>query len=282
MRAEQVTPALAYHGEGPVWDAATGVVRWVDMLAGDLLMMEPDGGEVERVHVGEVAACVVPRAQGGLAVATERGFTLLAADGSSEVLPDVWTDQAVRMNDGACDPSGRFLCGSMGYGAPAGKGSLFRLDPDRTVHRLLDDVTISNGLGWTPDGTTLYYVDSPTRRVDAFTYDVEQGTMTDRRTAIDLRDLTGVPDGLTVDDEGGVWVALWGGGAVHRYLDGALDVVVELPVAQVSSCAFGGPSLDRLFITTSAEGLEEPEAAAGALFAVDPGVTGQPTATYGG
>ena len=282
IRSEQVTPALAYHGEGPMWDAAAGLVRWVDMLRGDVLAMHPDGGEVTRAHVGSVAACIVPRASGGLAVATERGFALLDEDGSVLALPDVWDDQSVRMNDGACDAMGRFLCGSMAYGATPGRGALYRLDPDRSVRRLLDDVTISNGIGWSPDGTTAYYVDTPTRRVDAFDYDLERGELSERTCAIDLGHVDGMPDGLTVDADGGVWVALWGGGAVHRYVDGALDIVVELPAAQVSSCVFGGPNLDQLFITTSAEGLDTPEPAAGALFVADPGVLGLPTAAYRG
>jgi sugar lactone lactonase YvrE len=139
-------------------------------------------------------------------------------------------------------------------------------------------ITVSNGLGWAPDGSCAYYIDSATQRVDVCSPD-----LVERRAFVTVPEATGTPDGLTVDADGGVWVALWGGSAVHRYSpDGELDQVVSLPVAQVSSCAFGGDDLRTLFITTSAEGLEDPEPAAGALFAVRPGSTGQPTLTFAG
>lgn len=275
--AEQLTPALAYHGEGPIWDPVLQKLLWVDMLRGDLLVTDQDG-DTQRQHVSDVLGCIAPRAGGGHVLATERGFALLAADGALTTLPDVWTDPTVRMNDGGCDPQGRFFCGSMAYGAAPGRGSLYRLDPDLTVHLVQSKVTISNGIGWTPDGSRAYYIDSPTQRVDICSSDLSE-----RRPFVTIRDGLGTPDGLTVDGEGGVWVALWGGAAVHRYsASGTLDAVIRLPVAQVSSCAFGGDELDTLFITTSAENLANPEPEAGALFAVRPGVRGLPALTFGG
>ena len=278
LRAEQLTPALAHHGEGPVWDSSLGRLLWVDLLAGDLLLTEPTGA-TERRHVSDVLACVVPRASGGgHVVATERGFGLLDADGGLTTLPDVWEDPTVRMNDGACDPQGRFFCGSMAYGAAPGRGALYRLDPDRSVHPVHSGVTISNGIGWSPDGSRAYYVDSGTQRIDVCSAD-----LTERRPFVEIDESVGTPDGLTVDAEGGVWVALWGGSAVHRYTsDGTLDLVVTLPVRQVSSCAFGGEDLRTLYITTSAEGLDAPEPGAGALFVAQPGSTGQPTLVFAG
>jgi sugar lactone lactonase YvrE len=277
VRAEQLTDAVAYHGEGPVWDDATQRVLWVDMHAGDVLSTSP-GGDTARTHYADLVACVVPRASGGYVVATARGFTLVDAAGARDSLPDVWDDATVRMNDGGCDPQGRFFCGSMATDAAAGRGALYRLDPDRSVTRVFDGVTISNGLGWSPDGSVAYYVDTPTQRIDACSPD-----LTTRRPLVAIPSDVGAPDGLTVDAEGGVWVALWGGHAVHRYApDGTLSAVVELPVAQVSSCAFGGPDLATLFITTSAENLPDPEPGAGALFAVSPGVPGLPTLPFAG
>ena len=277
MRPERVTDALAEHGEGPVWDARSRRLLWVDMLRGDLLATSLEG-DTDRTHVADVAACVVPRARGGLAVATERGFTLLEADGSSRPLPDVWDDTSVRMNDGGVDPLGRFWCGSMAYDAAAGRGELFRLDPDLTVSTVLAGVTISNGLSWTPDGAGAYYVDSTTRKIDLCSPDLSR-----RQTFAVIPDDLGLPDGLTVDAEGGVWVALWGGSGVHRYLpDGTLEAKVDLPVAQVTSCAFGGDDLATLFITTSAQGLPDPEPEAGSLFAVRPGVAGLPAQEFQG
>jgi sugar lactone lactonase YvrE len=276
-RAEQLTPALAHHGEGPVWDAGLGRLLWVDLLRGDVLATDVHG-DTERWHVGDVAACVVPRAGGGHVLATERGFALRSPDGELTPLPDVWDDSTVRMNDGACDPQGRFFCGSMAYGAAPGRGALYRLDPDLTVHVVHRDLTISNGIGWSPDGTRAYYVDSATQRIDVCSPDLSE-----REPFVRIAESDGTPDGLTVDAEGGVWVALWGGSAVHRYTpEGQLDQTVSLPVAQVSSCAFGGDDLSTLFVTTSAEGLADPELAAGALFALTTGTQGLPTLPFVG
>jgi sugar lactone lactonase YvrE len=277
VHAEQLTAPLAHHGEGPVWDDALQRLLWVDLLRGDLLLTDASG-DSERRHVSDVLACVAPRTGGGHVVATERGFALVSAEGDVEPLHDVWEDPTVRMNDGGCDPQGRFFCGSMAYGAAPGRGALYRLDPDRSVHVVHTQVTISNGLGWAPDGSRAYYVDSATQRIDVCSPDLSE-----RRPFVTVPESAGTPDGLTVDAEGGVWVALWGGSAVHRYTEGGeLDQVVTLPVAQVSSCAFGGDDLRTLFVTTSAEGLSDPEPQAGALFTVTPGVTGLPTLRFAG
>jgi sugar lactone lactonase YvrE len=185
------------------------------------------------------------------------------------------------MNEGGCDPEGRFLCGSMAYDQTLGAGSVHRLDPDGTVHRVLEGVTISNGVEWSPDGSLAYYNDTPTHRISVFDWDGEAG-LTGRRTFVDLGD--GYPDGLTVDAEGGVWTALYDGGAVRRYApDGTLDLVVEVPTPKVTACTFGGPGLDELFITTSWEGLgPDDEPLAGSLFRVVPGVTGRPVREFAG
>lgn len=279
MRADQLTDPIAYHGEGPVWDDVASRLIWVDMLAGDVMVTTADGATTERHHVGDVAACVGPRRAGGWIVATERGFALCDATGAVvDRLPDVWDDTSVRMNDGGCDPQGRFFCGSMADDATTGRAALYRLDPDRSVHRVLEDVTISNGIAWSDDGSTVFYIDSPTRRIDAFEFDRSTGSFGARRTVVQVPDGMGTPDGMTLDADGGFWVALWGGSAVHRYTpDGVLDEVVELPVLQPSSCAFGGDDLTELFITTSSERLDVDEAgAAGSLFVVRPGATGRP------
>lgn len=284
MQAEQITEPVAHHGEGPVWDEQTGRLLWVDLLHGDVLSLDPADGTTDRRHVGRVAGCVVPRAIGGLVVAVERGFAFVDDHETMiQVLPDLWEDPSVRMNDGACDPQGRFLAGSMAYDSSPGQGTLFCLDVDLSTHVVRTGVTISNGLGWSPDGATAYHVDSPTRRIDAFTYDGTSGAFGEQHLHAQLTDGPGMPDGLTVDSEGGVWVALWDGGAVHRYTaKGELDAVVELPVTRPTSCAFGGPRLDVLYVTTSALDLAEPSSSAGALFAVEPGVTGLPTTRFAG
>jgi len=278
VRAEPFTDPLAYHAEGPVWSESWGGLRWVDMLAGDVLSLAADGS-VTRRSVGTIAAALRPRAGGGAVIGVERGFVLEAPDGELTALGDLWDDPGVRMNDGGCDPAGRFYCGSMAYDHRPGAGALYRLDPDGTVEVAMRDVTISNGLEWSPDGTRAYYNDTATGEVSALDAD-----LTARRTFARIASDDGAPDGLTVDAEGGVWVALYGGSAVHRYTpSGALDAVVELPVTKATACTFGGPDLRTLFITTSREDLpddEQPEA--GSVFACTPGVAGLPARPFAG
>jgi sugar lactone lactonase YvrE len=281
VRAEQVTDRVTFHGEGPVWSDRWGGLRWVDMLAGDVLSLEPDG-TVRRTHVGRVAAALRPRRDGGAIIAVERGFTLEDADGTLTPLAPVWSDPGVRMNEGGCDPDGRFWCGSMAYDQAPGAAALYRLDPDGAVHTEIEGVTISNGLEWSPDGALAYYDDTATHRIDVFDY--ERGTgLTGRRPFVRLPD-EGNPDGLTVDAEGGVWVALFGSGAVHRYTPaGVLDVVVEVPTPQVTACTLGGPRRDQLLITTSREGMgPDEDPLAGSLFRADVGVTGLPAREFAG
>ncbi|MBY8860553.1 SMP-30/gluconolactonase/LRE family protein [Nocardia sp. CA2R105] len=284
ISVEQLTAPVAEHGEGPVWCDRWPGLRWVDMLAGDVLELDSGTGEVRRFPVGTVAAALRPRAETGVVLALERGFAL--ADDEFEritPLPELWSDPGIRMNDGGCDPQGRFHCGSMAYAETPGAGALYRLNLDGSVDVELTDVTISNGLAWSPDGTTAYYADTPTHRVDAFDYSPESG-LSHRRTAIRVPAEHGSPDGLTVDAEGAVWVALWGGSAVHRYSpDGNLLDIVHLPVSQVTACTFGGPTRTDLYITTSRQGIDPAtQPAAGALFRASPGVTGRPTLPYRG
>ncbi|MGH8951823.1 MAG: SMP-30/gluconolactonase/LRE family protein [Acidimicrobiia bacterium] len=281
MQAEQLTDPVAYHAEGPVWSETWGGLRWVDMLAGDILSLTD--GSVSRRHVGDVAAVVRPRLAGGAVIAVERGFALEAPDGTLTYLAPVWDGGEIRMNEGGCDPDGRFYCGSMAYDKRPGAGSVYRLDPDGTVTVVMDGVTISNGLEWSPDGALAYYVDTPTHQVSVFDYEPGSG-LTARRVFVDVAAQPGGPDGLTVDGEGGVWVAFFGGGAVHRYTpDGVLDGVVDVPARQVTACTFGGAGLDQLYITTSRENLvpgDDP--LAGALFVASVGVTGLPVRGFAG
>jgi sugar lactone lactonase YvrE len=279
MRAEPITGPVAFHGEGPVWWDGWGGLRFVDLFAGDVLTLAGDG--VERRHVGTVAAALRPRRDGGAVLALERSFALEEPDGTLAVLPEVWRDDSVRFNDGGCDPDGRFYCGTMAWDARPGAGALYRLDPDGSVERVLDGVTISNGLEWSPDGCSAYYADTPTGGIDVFDYDPDSG-LTGRRPFVEIPSALGSPDGLTVDAEGGVWVALYGGGAIHRYApEGARDAVVDVPTQKPTACTFGGPDLSTLYVTTTQEGLPPgSDALAGSLFAVRPGVAGVPARTF--
>ena len=282
MQVEQITDPVAYHGEGPAWSPSWGGLRWVDMLAGDILTLREDGS-VHRRQVGTIAAVIRPRTSGGAIIAVERGFALEDDDGHLTALPEVFGDPTIRMNEGGCDPDGRFYCGTMAYDQRPGAAQLYRLDPDGSVRTVLEHLTISNGLEWSPDGSVAYFDDTPTGRVALFDYDTENG-LTGRRTLAEIDPADGHPDGLTVDAEGGVWVALFGGGAVRRYLpDGTLDAIVPVPARQVTACTFGGPDLDQLFITTSRENLEpDDDPLAGSLFRAFVGVRGLPVRPFRG
>lgn len=271
------------HGESPIWDKAAGCLRWVDMLSGDILSMNP-AGAVDRLHVSDVAAAVRPRLGGGLIVAVERGFVLIDADANVGHEHVAFTDPSCRMNDGGADRQGRFFCGSMAFDMVEPRGALYRFDPDGEISIVLSGVTISNGIAWGFDGEQMFYVDSVTHRVDLFDYDRASGTPTQRRPLIHIAPERGMPDGIALDSDGGIWVALWGGGAVHRYRqDGQLDAVIDLPVALVSACAFGGPDLDELYITTSRLGLaHDAPPSAGALFRLQVGVRGLPCSAFAG
>jgi sugar lactone lactonase YvrE len=281
MGVEQVTGPVAYHGEGPVWHPGWGGLRFVDMLAGDVLRLASDG-TVERRHVGSVAAAVRPRQGGGAVIGVERGFALEDPDGTVTTLPQVWSDPGVRMNEGGCDPDGRFYCGSMAYDQSPGAASVYRLAPDGSVAVVLERVTVSNGLEWSPDGSRAYYNDTATFAISVFDYDPELG-LTNRRAFAQLPD-GGRPDGLTVDAEGGVWTAVSNAGAVYRYsAAGVLEEKLAVPARKVTACAFGGDHLDQLFITTSQENVDTREdPLAGSLFRADVGITGLPVRMFAG
>ncbi len=282
---QAVTDPIVYHGEGPVWDARQRRLLYVDMFAGDLMSLSLEDEKVTRRHYGSILAAVRPRKDGGLVLALERRFATVDASGEDlSLLPELWVDASIRMNDGDCDPQGRFYCGSMAYDLSAGRGRLYCLNALLQLDVVIEGVTISNGLAWSPSGERAYYVDSTTQRIDSFQFDGETGRLYGRTCVVEIPRESGMPDGLTVDADGGIWIALYGGAAVRRYLPGGtLDLIVSLPVTQVTSCAFGGDALNELYITTSREGLgrgEQPEA--GSVYKARPGVVGQATRVFGG
>ena len=282
-RAEQVTDRCAYHGEGPFWDGRASRLRFVDMLAGDVVTLLPTG-TVTRRHIDDVAAVIRGRKEGGYLVAVENGFALLDADWNRVQTVPAFDSPTVRMNEGNIDPQGRFYCGSMAYDVTPGAGSLYRLDPDLTVHTVLDSVSIPNGLQWSADGTRAFHADTGSGRIDVYDFDADGGRLLDPRPFVTLEEADGAPDGTAIDDEGGLWVALWGGGAVRRYdADGALSDVVELPVTNVTACTFAGGGSSELFITTSMQGVDaQAEPGAGAIFRVQTGARGVAQAEFAG
>lgn len=273
MHAQQFTPIVVEHGEGPVWWPDEGL-RICDGYAGVVVSIDSNGTVTNRFRVGSFLGAFRPRTTGGIVAAAARSFVLVDDDGTLHDQGELWADLDIRMNDGGCDPEGRFYCGSMLDDASRPVGSLFRLDPDGTVGVVLSDLGCPNGLVFGADGHTVYFVDTNEQRVDAFTRD-ETGAWRDRRPiATDLGD--GMPDGMTIDADGRLWVAMWGGSCVRciEPTTGATVEIIEVPRAfQTSACTFGGPELDQLFITTStARGQGGP--LGGAVFVAEPGVNG--------
>jgi sugar lactone lactonase YvrE len=257
------------------------------MLAGAVLSRGEDGAIRRHPVPSPVASVVRHRASGGFAIAVEHD--LLVADDELESFEtaarDVTDDPANKLNEGGVDPLGRFVIGSMAYDERPGAGRVFRIDVDGSVHTVLPSVSISNGLQWSADGRRAFYIDTPTGRVDVFDVDAETGEWSGRRPHIVVTGTPGHPDGMAIDEEDGLWVALWGGSAVRHYdRAGELRHEIALPASHVTSCAFGGPDRRTLFITTSRLGLDgstaEPEA--GSVFAWDAPVAGARLHAYAG
>lgn len=288
--AEPVLDARADLGEGPRWDAAAGVLEWLDVTRGLGHRMAPSGRVVTSRRLGDRVSCVRPRGGGGWVAAVDGAVVLLDRDGVEErrlvaavhaaAKPHDWSDvetehrvlapaPAAVLNDGGCDAAGRLLVGSVAPDPAA--GALHRVDPDGSVTTLRRGVAMSNGLDWSPDGRRLFHVDSAAGTVSAFDYDVDDGTVGGSRVLIRVPSDEGMPDGLAVDDTGAIWLAIWGAGEVRRYApDGRLVGRVRVPTSQVTSCALGG---GRLWITTARQGLSthdlKREPSAGAVFACD-------------
>ncbi len=270
----------ARFGEGPVWDAGSGCVWWVDIPEGAVHATDPRTGLTRTRRLDPPVSAVFLTDTGEAAVAA--GLSVVVMDDTGEavrVVAQVPGSDDERLNDGACDASGRLWVGTMPV-PPGGArtGRLWRVEADASPSLLLDDVRLANGMGWSPDGKLFYLVDSLARRVDAF--DVTEDGIEARRRLVDLQGVDGVPDGLAVDAEGAVWVVMAGGGTVRRHAaDGSLLAVLQLPVSHPTSCCFGGEDLDLLFVTTGRPDQEDEREHpwAGHLLQIRTGVTGLPT-----
>ncbi|MFJ1971098.1 SMP-30/gluconolactonase/LRE family protein [Streptomyces sp. NPDC087903] len=263
MTYEVAIRAEAALGEGPTWDADAGRLLWIDILGSRVHSYDPVSGRRTVRTTDQHVGAAKPRAGGGLVLNLRDGVGLLDPDESFR-----WLHRdpvpGRRANDAAVAPDGTLWTGTMRYDEAPGGGTLSRVTGDGSVEVVLDDVAVSNGTGWSPDGRLMYYIDSPTRRVDVF--DFVDGRPVDRRPLAEIEDGAGFPDGLTVDADGCVWVALWEGGAVRRYTpDGELDRVIDLPVPRITACAFGGADLTDLYITTARTDLRSPHPLAGSV-----------------
>jgi sugar lactone lactonase YvrE len=271
MQVERLTEPGAILGEGPVWDAATGTLLWVNILDREVRRTDPATGLTSVVTTPSAVGAVALDRSGGLVAALEDGVYRL--EGAQwQRLVEIDPDPGTRANDSKCDPFGNFLVGTMAWSPDRPAGSLYRVDPDLRVEVLRTGLTISNGLAWVDD--VMWHIDTPTRQVVGFRY--KPGRPLGEPVGVIDVDANGGPDGMCADADGCLWVAIWGAGLVRRYsTDGRVLQEIVVPVSQPSSCAFGGPDLSLLFITTAREGLglvAEPEA--GAVFVAEPGVTG--------
>jgi len=274
-------------GEGPCWDAPTGTLVWVDISGRLVQRFDPTSGVLTERRLEQQVSAVVPRAAGGQALALEDGVWLTDADdGRLRRLVAIRDEPESRLNDAKCDPQGRLWVGSMAHDERPGAGALHRVGPDGALSTVLSGTTISNGMGWSPDGRRMYYIDSALHRIDVLEFDMASGRASGRRSLADLPEDWGLADGMTVDADGHLWVAFWDGWAIRRFTpDGTCERTIQLPVARVTSCAFGGRDLGDLYVTSSGAdlpggGVDQP--LAGALFLVRPGVTGFAATPFAG
>ena len=278
------------HGEGVSWCSREHRLYWVDIFGRKLWRLDPATGETWRWPTEERICTFALRGPDQVVAAFESGFVFLdLTTGAVERIATVEADlPTTRLNDGRCDRQGRFVVGGMDE-APdcAGISNVYRLDPDRTVTRVLDGIGCANSICFSPDGRTMYFTDTPTGQIWAYAYDIETGTPGDRRLLYDFAGQEGTPDGSTVDAEGYLWNAVWNGRRVVRIApDGRLDRVFDMPVYNPTCVAFGGRDLDTLYITPSPLGMSGEQLAAepgsGSLFAIKPGVSGLPEPAFAG
>jgi len=284
MKPELLFDAKAALGEGPVWDTRTGTLYWIDILnkrvyAGADVLLESD----------ETIGCIAPRKSGGFILTKRFSFWTCETDPVRTTFLSALDNEPAnnRFNDGKCDPRGRFLAGTMDMGEKDPNGSLYSFDGD-AVTRLLGGVTISNGLTWSPDHKTFYYIDTPTRTVRAFDYDLETGAIADPREAVRVPESLGWPDGMTSDRQGNLWIAMWGGAQVTKWDPrmGQLLEQIPVPAKNVSSCVFGGRNMNELYITSARVGLDEAALnhypLTGGVFRLETNVEGMPAFEFAG
>ena len=275
-------------GESPCWDDDAAELLRADITAGAVHGWAPADGTTWTIRLDGDVSAVVPRVGGGHLLAVDHALVLRDPDGTRRTIATVEEQlDENRFNDCRCDPQGRLWAGTMSRTRTPGAAALYRLEPGGELEQILGETTISNGLGWSPAGDELYFIDSTTQRIDVLDFDATCGATANRRSFATVEPGDGLPDGLAVDAEGGIWVCLFGGGAIRRYAaDGTLDAHIALPVTNPTCPTFGGPDLMTLYITSARHRLGPEQLAAeplaGALLALDPGVRGQPANRFGG
>ncbi len=284
-----VVPTTCFLGEGPTWLAAERKLVFVDILAPAIVVADPRDGSFQSHPMPELVSAVVPRRRGGFLAAMQTGIK--AVDLASGTVTAVASPEATkpgnRFNDGKCDRRGRFWAGTLAIDTTPGHGSLYRLDPDGRCTEVEGGFHVSNGLGWSPDDRIFYFADSGAGRIYAYDYDIDTGAIAGKRVFVEAPQGAGMPDGLAVDAEGFVWAAHWDGWSVARYdPDGRVDRVINLPVPRPTSCAFGGPDMTTLYVTSARIRLSVQQLAeaplSGSVFAIQTGVRGLPEVPFAG
>jgi len=288
MQATVLLDAQSQLGEGSIWHPTQQKLYWIDIERKELHQFDPFSKEDKLFNVGERPGTVVPIENGSMLVALETGIHYFDTTRAQLKFICNPLEKGIRFNDGKCDPSGRFWVGSMELNLKKGVASLYRFDTDKSIHTMVNNITCSNGIVWTADKKTMYYTDTPTGNIDAFDYDEATGNISNRRTVVKVPDGNGAPDGMTIDSEDKLWVALWGGNGVARFdpLTGKMLLKINVPAPHTTSCAFGGKDLKTLYITTAREGLNETQLKeyplSGGLFTIDLDVKGVPANFYQG
>jgi sugar lactone lactonase YvrE len=289
MPPELLLDARSDLGEGPAWDASLDRLTWVDIHAGDLHFFNPQDKSDSSIHLGEPVGCAAPCMNGDLVLALRSGFATLHP--STQTLTRLVNPEphlpGNRFNDGKCDPAGRFLAGTMDDAEKEARGSLYSYSPVGTLKTLLTGTRISNGLTWSTDYRNFYHIDTPSRQVTCFDYDLETGLIANPRPVVRIPPELGWPDGMTSDMEGMLWVAMWGGAKVTRWnpSSGQLLELFPIPALNVTACVFGGPHLSDLYITSARNGMTASQLdeypLAGGLFRIQTNVQGLPTFAFG-
>lgn len=283
MNIRAISEVISDLGEGPIWSANTNSVTWTDITQNTFHTADIDTGRTMSFGVPSMVGAIAHSKEGGYIAATQKGFARIGVDGKYSPLHSFLPDD-MRMNDGKVDPSGRFWAGSMELSFEKGRGSLYVLEKDNSYRSILDDITLSNGMGWSPDAQYFYYIDSVPGVLKRFDYDLHTGHISNPKDLITFDSSSGIPDGMSMSSDGKIVIALWDGGRIEIYEPSGEKVSeITLGVSRPTSCTFAGPNRDILIVSTASQGIDRAdEPLAGKILAVTgTGLSGLPTQQYG-
>ena len=283
MNIRAISEVISDLGEGPIWSANTNSVTWTDITQNTFHTADIDTGRTMSFGVPSMVGAIAHSKDGGYIAATQKGFARIGVDGKYSPLHSFLPDD-MRMNDGKVDPSGRFWAGSMALSFEKGRGSLYVLEKDNSYRSILDDITLSNGMGWSPDAQYFYYIDSVPGVLKRFDYDLHTGQISNPKDLITFDSSSGIPDGMSMSSDGKIVIALWDGGRIEIYEPSGEKVSeITLGVSRPTSCTFAGPNRDILIVSTASQGIDRAdEPLAGKILAVTgTGLSGLPTQQYG-